>query len=98
MVMKLMPCPLNGSRPIGEFVYGGDVRPQPAPDAGSAAWADWVFMQDNVAAVAREWWLHAPSAYWFIAERDTLRDEILRTYPATEIFGERVEFEQGSKP
>ena len=25
----------------------------------------------------REWWCHTPSGYWFIAERDTARDEIL---------------------
>jgi sarcosine oxidase subunit delta len=27
-----------------------------------------------------------PSAYWFIAERNTLTDEIVRTYPADELF------------
>ncbi|MEY2854751.1 MAG: Sarcosine oxidase, delta subunit family, partial [Pseudomonadota bacterium] len=24
--MKLIPCPLNGLRPVDEFVYGGEVR------------------------------------------------------------------------
>lgn len=90
--MKLMNCPLNGWRNIGEFVYGGEVRAAPAHDAPAETWADWVFMVDNKAGVVREWWLHAPSSYWFIAERDTATDTLVRTYPATELFAERVEF------
>lgn len=93
--MKLMNCPLNGWRNIGEFVHGGEVVPAPAHDASTEEWADWVFMQDNAAGVVREWWLHAPSSYWFIAERDTVRDIVLKTYPPGELFRERVEFDAG---
>jgi sarcosine oxidase subunit delta len=28
----------------------------------------------------REWWYHIASGTWFIAERDTLKDEIVETY------------------
>lgn len=94
--MKLMNCPLNGWCNIGEFVYGGEVVRPPAPDAPSEQWADWVFMQENIAGVAREWWMHAPSTYWFIAERDTVNDVIVRTYPADTVFSERIDFDQGS--
>jgi len=55
-----------------------------------------VFMENNTAGVVREWWLHAPSSYWFIAERDTVRDQVLRTYPAGEVFTERVEHDKGA--
>jgi len=89
--MKIMNCPLNGPRNIQEFAYGGEVVPQPAADADAEQWADWVFMQNNTAGVVREWWLHVTSGYWFIAERDTVRDEILRTYPASEVFRERMD-------
>ena len=27
--MKLLPCPINGLRPISEFVYGGEYREMP---------------------------------------------------------------------
>jgi sarcosine oxidase subunit delta len=91
--MKLMRCPLNGWRNIGEFVHGGVCVAAPADDADTREWADWVFMTDNTAGVVREWWLHAPSSYWFIAERDTSTDEIIHTYPADEIFSERVEID-----
>jgi sarcosine oxidase subunit delta len=90
--MKLMHCPLNGWRNFGEFVYGGEVTPPPAHDADPKEWANWVFMEDNSAGVVREWWFHSPSSYWFIAERDNVRDVVLRTYPPEEIFRERVDF------
>jgi len=93
--MKRMKCPLNGWRNIGEFVYGGEVRPAPAADAGTAAWADWVFMLDNRAGVVREWWLHAPSSYWFIAERDTATDTLIESYPPETLFAEGGEFGGG---
>ncbi|MDR1855113.1 MAG: sarcosine oxidase subunit delta [Azoarcus sp.] len=91
--MKIMPCPLNGPRNISEFTYGGEVRAMPDPARASVAeWADHVFNQDNPAGVVREWWMHNASGYWFIAERHTVSDDILRTYDPSEIFRERVEF------
>lgn len=94
--MKLMPCPLNGLRDINEFVYGGEVREMPDPrTCTDGEWTDYVFMTDNRLGVVREWWLHAPSGYWFIAERHTGSDEILRTYDPAERFRERVDFAAG---
>lgn len=79
--MKLMHCPLNGPRNITEFVCGGEVRNAPDPDSCSdAAWAAHVFGQDNPAGPVREWWLHVPTAYWFLALRDTRTDTILATW------------------
>jgi len=91
--MKIMPCPLNGPRNISEFVHGGEVREMPNPlTCSDREWADYVFYSDNQAGVVTEWWLHAASGYWFIAERHTVTDEIIRTYDPSEIFKERVEF------
>ncbi|MEO1190837.1 MAG: sarcosine oxidase subunit delta [Pseudomonadota bacterium] len=92
--MKIMTCPLNGPRNISEFAAGGEVVIQPDPrDLSDEAWADHVFLQNNTLGVVREWWCHTPSSYWFIAERHTGSDEILRTYPASELFKDRVDFE-----
>ena len=52
----------------------------PAADAGAEAWSDYAFLEDNLAGPVIEWWLHVPTAYWFIAERDTRTDAILRTW------------------
>lgn len=79
--MKIMTCPINGARPISEFVYGGEVRPMPDPQAVSdPVWAEYIFHRNSVPEIKQEWWCHTPSNTWFIAERNTLNDEILNTY------------------
>lgn len=79
--MKLMNCPVNGVRSILEFAYGGELRLMPDPQAvEDTEWADYVFNRNSVLGVKREWWCHTPSNTWFIAERNTQTDEILRTY------------------
>ena len=79
--MKLLTCPVNGPRPVQEFHYGGEVRTMPDPSACSdAQWADYVFNRNGEPGVRTEWWYHIASTTWFIAERDVMRDEILRTY------------------
>ena len=88
-----MPCPLNGPRNIQEFICAGPVEPHPDPNSCSdREWTEYVWMEENLAGVVREWWCHVATSYWFIAERDTVRDEILATYPADRIFSERVDF------
>ncbi len=79
--MKLLRCPINGLRPVSEFFYWGEMREAPDPDAATdAAWADYVFNRNGAPGVKREWWYHVPSGVWFVAERDTVRDEVRRTY------------------
>ena len=91
--MKILNCPLNGPRNVQEFVYGGEVGEMPDPaTCTDADWADFIFLEENRKAVIREWWCHAPTNFWFIAERDTASDEVLRTYPASEIYKERRDF------
>jgi sarcosine oxidase subunit delta len=86
--MKLIPCPLNGPRPADEFICGGEVRV--APDARSCSDVDWarhVFHRSGVPGIRKEWWCHTPSGYWFIAERDTLSDEFIASYPVAQMPG-----------
>ena len=91
--MKIMTCPLNGPRNISEFAWGGEVKAMPDPlTCSDDEWAEYVFLENNTAGVVREWWCHLPTSYWFIAERNTLTDEILRTYPSSELFAERIDF------
>ena len=91
--MKMMNCPLNGPRNISEFSYGGEVEPMPNPNTSTGAeWSEYLFLTDNPAGLVREWWMHTATSYWFIAERNTVTDKIERTYSATELFNERVEF------
>lgn len=86
--MKLIPCPLNGPRPADEFLCGGEVRVPPDPRVCSdAEWARHVFHRSGVPGIRKEWWCHTPSGYWFIAERDTLSDEFIASYPAAQLQG-----------
>jgi sarcosine oxidase subunit delta len=79
--MKLMRCPVNGLRPIQEFAYGGLFRPSPDPVRSTdREWADYVFSRSGEPALKKEWWYHIASGTWFIAERNTVTDEIVETY------------------
>ena len=90
--MKIIHCPLNGPRNASEFAWGGEVKDMPDPGRCSDAdWAEYVFIENNTAGVIREWWCHVPTSFWFIAERNTVTDEIIRTYPAGDLFDQRVE-------
>jgi sarcosine oxidase subunit delta len=79
--MKLLTCPINGPRPVSEFFYWGEMRPAPEPEqASDDEWAAYVYNRNGAPGIKREWWYHLPSGVWFIAERDTMADRVLRTY------------------
>jgi len=79
--MKLLNCPMNGVRPLSEFLFGGEYREMPNPDTSSdLEWASYVHYRNNAPCIKKEWWYHSPSGTWFIAERNTLSDEVLATY------------------
>ena len=80
--MKTLLCPLNGIRNIDEFIYGGEYHVEPdRKQADRKAWAEHVFFNTNSAGVVTEWWCHTPSSFWFLADRDTVTDEVISTYP-----------------
>ena len=79
--MKIIHCPINGPRPAGEFLFGGEFREMPDPLAASdSCWADYVLGRDGEPGVKRQWWYHLPSGTWFLAERDNQTDQFVRTY------------------
>ncbi len=91
--MKRISCPVNGVRNVSEFICGGEVTEMPDPrDCSDRDWASYLFMRENKRGLVREWWLHVPTSYWFIAERNTATNEIVSTYPATELYQQRIDF------
>ena len=93
--MKIMPCPLNGPRNISEFTFGGELTPLPdVTSASDQEWAEHTFYSYNGTGVAREWWYHVPSGYWFVAERNRVTDEILRTYDPSELPADALNSQQ----
>jgi len=84
---------MNGARNISEFVYGGEVKEMPhSRTCSDQEWAEYIFYHNNTAGLVQEWWMHSASAYWFIAERNTVTDEVIRTYDPSEQYKERMEF------
>jgi methylglutamate dehydrogenase subunit B len=76
----LLPCPHCGPRDVNEFRYQGEVTRRPPPGPTLRELADYVYFRDNVAGVQREWWYHRVGCgTWFVAERDTRTNEVLRT-------------------
>jgi sarcosine oxidase subunit delta len=78
--MFLLACPHCGPRSVDEFKYQGEVtrRPPKRPDLRELS--EYVYFRDNVAGVQREWWYHRIGCgLWFLAERDTRTNEVLRT-------------------
>lgn len=76
-------CPNCGTRNSLEFRYGGEynLRPKQPMAATEEEWVDYVFFRDNKLGVQKEWWYHrAGCQLWFLAERHTGTNEVLRTY------------------
>jgi len=76
--MKLLTCPVNGTRNITEFQYLGPVRAANAEKPEELTEA--LFFPENPLGAITEWWRHTPSNTVFIVERHTVTDEILATY------------------
>ena len=76
----LLACPHCGARDVNEFRYQGEVTRRPQREPTLRELSEYVYFRDNVAGVQREWWYHrAGCGLWFVAERDTRTNEVLRT-------------------
>ncbi len=82
-----LPCPLCGERDIREFGCTGAavLLDRPAPDAGPAAWDDYLHLRDNPAGPVRELWYHAAGcAAWLVVERDTVTHAVADAWLAAD--------------
>lgn len=81
--MILLDCPNCGLRNVQEFRFGGEYNPRPAAPmkTSNANWTNYIFMRDNKVDVQEEWWYHrAGCGRWFLAERHTKTNEVVKTY------------------
>ena len=78
-------CPLCGARDRREFYYKGAALNWPVPDAGEAAWDDYVHLRDNPAGRTRDLWQHeAGCGAWIVVTRDTVSHEVYDVMLAAE--------------
>lgn len=85
-----IPCPICGDRDRREFYYVGDTVAvdRPAPDAGVAAWDDYVHLRDNPAGNTRDLWYHdGGCGSWLVVTRNTVTHEVLGAQLASKLKG-----------
>ena len=82
----IIPCPYCGPRDVREFTYkGAALLDRPAPDAGDAAWDDYLHLRDNPAGETRDLWYHgAGCTGWLVVTRNTVTHEITGAELASE--------------
>lgn len=85
--MLLIHCPYcRTARPESEFRYGGEAhvaRPAEPANVSDEAWAAFLYMRANPKGVHAERWRHIHGCgRFFNALRNTVSDEILKTYEA----------------
>ena len=85
----LLACPNCGPRGVYEFRYGGEYNPRPNPKVSSDEWSTYLYLKRNVAGIQQEWWFHRGGCRrWFRAERDTVSNQVRRTFWAASPSGE----------
>ncbi|GGX53028.1 sarcosine oxidase subunit delta [Tateyamaria omphalii] len=81
-------CPICGERDRREFYYQGAavMLERPGPDAGAAAWDDYLHLRDNTAGDLDELWSHdAGCGAWLRVTRNVSTHEIKTVVLAREI-------------
>ena len=76
-------CPNCGLRNASEFRFGGEYNPRPRQPlaVSDAAWTEYIYLRRNRLGVQAEWWYHRNGCgTWFLAERHTKTNVVLRTY------------------
>jgi heterotetrameric sarcosine oxidase delta subunit len=64
---------------VTDFGFGGEVSKRPS-GPGERELNTYNYFRRNVAGVQREWWHHRSGCRaWFIAERDTTTNRVLKT-------------------
>ena len=77
----LIKCPHCGMRPVEEFTFLGDARPQ-RPSSNDPAtmdqWFDYVYLRDNPKGRFDEYVHHSGGCRaWLVVSRDTATHEVL---------------------
>jgi heterotetrameric sarcosine oxidase delta subunit len=76
----LLRCPNCGVREVTDFGFGGEISPRPKSNPTFRELNTYNYFRRNVAGVQREWWFHRSGCRaWFVAERDTVTNDVLWT-------------------
>jgi len=85
----LVDCPNCGPREVAELCCAGEVTRRPKATPTVRELNEYIYFRDNEAGVQREWWFCRVCEDWFLAERNTVTHEVIRTWlpilPATPV-------------
>ena len=85
----VLTCPNCGVREVTDFAFGGELNPRPKETPSLRDLGRYNYFRRNVAGAQQEWWLHRSGCgEWFIAERNTLTNEVHWTAHVNDVFGE----------
>jgi heterotetrameric sarcosine oxidase delta subunit len=77
----LIACPNCGSRSVYEFDFGGEYIARPDLSASSDTWAHFTYFKANIDGQQIEWWYHRQGCkLWFLAERNTITNNVNRCF------------------
>jgi sarcosine oxidase, subunit delta len=95
----VLTCPNCGVREVTDFAFGGELNPRPRTAPSRRELGEYNYFRRNVAGVQQEWWLHRSGCgEWFIAERNTLTNEVHWTAHPNDVFGEAAPDTAGAVP
>jgi heterotetrameric sarcosine oxidase delta subunit len=93
-VSFLLTCPNCGVREVTDFGFGGEVSARPRERPSFRELNAYNYFRRNVAGVQREWWFHRSGCRaWFLAERNTVTNEVLWTARPSEAPGAAAQTE-----
>ena len=76
----LVECPNCGPREIAELRCAGEVTHRPKDTPTVRELNEYIYFRANEAGVQREWWFCRACEDWFLAERNTVTNEVLKTW------------------
>jgi methylglutamate dehydrogenase subunit B len=73
----LIPCPHCGLRPVEEFTFLGDAKPQRPTSDDMDRWFDYVYLRDNPKGAIDEYAHHSAGCRaWLVVSRDTVTHDV----------------------
>ncbi len=76
----LVPCPHCGPREVADLRCAGEVTRRPKGTPTVRELNEYIYFRANEAGLQREWWFCRACEDWFLAERNTVTNEVLRTW------------------
>src|SRR5690242_1106806 len=76
----LLACPFCGVRDVNEFHFQGELLKRPPLESTLRELTQYAYFRKNVAGIQLEAWYHRLGCgLWFVAERNTCTNEVIRT-------------------